>query len=208
MAVNLELYLPPGYTTEVQLYARVGGAAVGSPVAGVPDGGDPSLYVFALGTPAIGDYDIQLSGVSTPNGPRIPMRVTATTQYYLADHWYILDATVVAGVVIPPSGSGGMCNVLFVIRAGATPLENATITAFLEDRNNTIDNVIISRGVITDVTDVSGMVTLELIRFVTFTSGGIYRIQVTDENGKIILKRRVKVPNTSSANMEDLEEAA
>ena len=206
MAINLELTLPPGYTTTVQLYARTGGAAVGSPVAGVPDGGDPTLYVFALGTPAIGDYDVQLSGLSEPDGLPFPMRVTSTTVYYLADTWAILDATVMGGIVIPASVDTALCNVLFAVKKNATPVVGATVQVFLEQKNNTIDSVIISRATTSGVTDSDGMVTLTLLRFAAFTTGGVYRVRIYESNGHKIHDRAVKVPNSGSANAEDLEE--
>lgn len=202
MAINLELYLPPSYTTTVQLYARAGGAAVGSPVSGVPDGGDPTLYVFGFGSIAIGDYDCQLSGVSIPDGPTFPMRVTSTTVYYIGDNWAVIDATIVAGTVVTPSGTASMCNVLCVARRGATALSEAKVVAQLEAQDNAIDDVVISRHPITQTTDINGEATLELVRYVRFTKGGAYRLRMFDGT-RIIYDELLQIPNTSSANLED-----
>ena len=59
--MSLELQLPPGKTAPIQLLERVfgsdvPGAPVGSSIAGVPDGLDPTIYRYSLGSYATGDY--------------------------------------------------------------------------------------------------------------------------------------------------------
>ncbi len=66
---TLTLQLPPSLTPTIQLYARIGGAAVGSPVTMVE--GSASIYTCTVPS---GDYDVILSGVSTPNALPFPMR--------------------------------------------------------------------------------------------------------------------------------------
>ena len=65
---TLTLTLPPSRTAVIQLYARVGGAAVGSPITMTE--GSATIYTATV---ASGDYDVQLSGISTPDGARFPM---------------------------------------------------------------------------------------------------------------------------------------
>lgn len=82
----LELYNPAGLTTAIQPYGRTSGLAVGSPLTGVPDGTDPTLYSYNMTAIPAGDYTVQLAGVSTPNGPRFPLRKTDIA-IYIADSW-------------------------------------------------------------------------------------------------------------------------
>ena len=86
----LDLYNPPGLTTAIQPYDRTTDAAVGSPRAGVPDGTDTTLYRYNLTSLAAGDYAVQLTGVSTPNGARFMLRKTAIA-IYVADSWAEMD---------------------------------------------------------------------------------------------------------------------
>lgn len=202
MAINLELYLPPSYTTTVQLYARVGGAAVGSPVAGVPDGGNPTLYVFNLGTPAIGDYDVQLSGVSTPNGPKFPMRVTSTTQYYLAEYWYLIDAIVLPGGLITPPTTPNTCRVRIHASRGATGQQSrVVITTSSVGRENELAFLNLS---IDAETDVTGLINVDL-PWSASPGVGLYRFRIIDlVTGKTLHDRTCTVPSVANADYEDL----
>ena len=60
--------IPPGYTASVQLYVKSTATTTGSVIALVYASG-----VYAC-TVASGDYDVQLLGVSDPDGARFPMR--------------------------------------------------------------------------------------------------------------------------------------
>lgn len=202
MAINLELYLPPGYTTSVQLYARVGGASVGSPVAGVPDGGNPTLYVFALGTPVVGDYDVQVSGVSDPDGPRIPMRVTSGTVYYLADYWYIIDATVVSGAVTTPPSTPNTCRV-FLQASRGTIGEQVRVVVTTSSVGREDEHAFFNIA-IDEQTNLDGQIYLDL----PWSSGagvGKYRFRLIDlVTGKTLHDRTCTVPDVATADYEDL----
>jgi len=98
---TLTLYLPPSRTAIIQLYERVSGDAYGSPITMTE--GDPTEYTATVD---VGDYEVQLSGVSTPNGPRFVMRASST-EVITADTWLELDLVVAAGAVSGPVASTG-----------------------------------------------------------------------------------------------------
>lgn len=201
--MNLELQLPPGKTATIQLYARIGGAAVGSPIAGVPDVGNPALYRFALGANSTGDFDVQLLGVSNPNGLPFPMRDGIA---YFGIPWTIIDATIVVPPVIP-APIAGLCNVLVSATLNGVSVAGAKASYHLEDQNNTVDGYLVSRAIENRTTDNAGNCTLTLIQNGQFTRGGTYRIRVADPTGKMLFDRRVTAPNTPTANAEDLPDA-
>jgi len=111
------------------------------------------------------------------------------------------------GGITPPAPFAGLCNVLFSVIHLGNPVENASVTACLEDENPTVDNYLISRQVTHGTTDANGNCVLTMVRFAQFTRGGVYRIKVADSLGRTIHDRKVKVPDQSTANAEDLLDA-
>lgn len=202
----IELQLPPGKTTAtIQLLTRVvgtntPGAAVGAPIAGVPDGTNPTLYRYTLGAYSTGDYWGQLSGVSTPNGLTFPIRNDVA---YIGFSWALIDVIAPIPPTAPPALTG-LCNVVVAVTNNGAIVAGAKVSCYLEDKNNTLVGYLASREVNEGVTSEAGYCTLTLIQVNRFTRGGVYVLKVYDENGKILQDRRVTVPNLSTCNADSL----
>ena len=202
----IELQLPPGKTTTIQLLTRVvgsdtPGAAVGSPIPGVLDGTNKSLYRYTLGAYATGDYWGQLSGVSNPNGPSFPIRNGLA---YIGFSWAVVDAIAPVAPTAPPA-LAGLCNVVVAVTFNGAPVAGAKVSCYLEEKNNTvISGYLASREVGEGVTDAAGYCVLTLIQQGQFSRGGTYVLKAYDENGKILQDRRVTVPNVTSCNADVL----
>lgn len=197
--MNLVLKLAPGYTATLQPSAR-GGAAVGSPLSPTLSG---STYTWDLSSLPAGDYDMQLSGNWEQNGSPFPCRITATA-VYIADYWWEIETAVTAGIPNAPAQITGLCNVLVAVTFNGQPVVNGVVHCFLDSKNNTVDAYLVSRAIMSGVTNSLGYCTLTLIQFGQFTRGGIYRLRAWDAGGKSLQDRRVTVPNTSSATADDL----
>ncbi len=188
--------IPPGLSTTIQLYVRNGddsvGSAVGSPISGTSSG---STYTYSLGAYATGEYYAILTGVSDPVADAFPVKDDVP---YEDLTWGIIDATIVS---TPPTPSPitGMCNLLV-----STTQSGCRVWAKLADDNNTADQVLVGQQVVQDTTDEDGNATLVLIQYGEFTAGGSYRIRVADASRFITHNLLVRMPNTSSANLEDL----
>lgn len=195
----------------VQRYAYTSGsetvgAIVGSAVTGVVDGTYASVWNFDVTAWAVGDYWVLVGGVSTPNARPVPVRVNALGAFYEAS-WAVMDVAHAAAVVYP-SAITGLCHVLFAVTFNGDAVAGATVTATLEDDNNTTNGLLAARTVESGTTDASGNCILTLIQFAQFTRGGNYRIRVADTNRKLLTDRLVVIPATSTANAEDLVDAA
>jgi hypothetical protein len=189
--------IPPGLTTTIQLKVRtVGsdtpGSNVGSAISGSSSG---STYTYSLGAYATGDYWAVLSGVSDPVGSAFPVRDDVA--YFVP--WSIIEATVSASPTIP-SPITGMCNLLVSTNGGA----GSRVWAKLADTNNTANQVLVAQQVVESTTNSSGNATLVLIQYGQFTAGGTYRVRVATAGRVISNNVLVRMPNTSSANLEDL----
>lgn len=195
---TLQLRKSPTYTLSIQLYARIGGAVVGGVVALTEV--SPGVYE---GTVPNGDYDGQLLGFTDPPGPRFPIRDGIG---YEGIPWSIIDATIVVPPVVP-SAITGLCNVLVSATFNGFAVVGGPVHCMLEGKNNTVDGFLASRAIESAVTNSSGNCILTLIQFGQFTRGGIYRLKVSDPDGKVLHDRLVKIPNTPTANAEDLEDA-
>jgi hypothetical protein len=202
----LELQLPPGKTTTIQLLTRVDGSDtpgsnVGSAISGVPDGSNPTIYRYNLGSYATGDYWAQLSGVSNPNGLPFPVRDGVA---YVGYSWDQVDAIAPSPPVAPPQIIEGLCNLMVAVTLNGQAVVGGAVHCHLEDKNNTIGGFLAARTVETGVTDSDGTCVLTLIQFGQFTRGGYYRLKAYDVDGKLLQDRRVVMPNTSTANAESL----
>lgn len=202
-ALELELQ-PDSLTLTIQLLARIGGAAVGDPIVGVWTG---SLYEFDLGDTPAGDYDVQLTGLCTPEWLPFPMRLATNGAVYHADYWWQIDTAIPAGVPLVPSPIDGLCNLLVSASDGLEVVPGARVQAQFEDENNNTSTWLISRAVNSGVTDEDGFCTLTLIQFGQFTRGGTYRIRVYDPNGDLMYDRRVQMPDATEANLAALADA-
>ena len=195
---TLQVRKAPTYTLSIQLYARIGGAVVGSVIA-LPEV-SPGVYE---GTVPAGDYDGQLLGFTDPPGPRFPIRDGIG---YEGIPWTIIDSTIVVPPVVPTPITG-LCNVLVAATFNGSAVVGGPVHCYLEGKNNTVNGYLVSRAIESGVTDPSGNCVLTLIQFGQFITGGIYRLKVSDADGKPLHDRRVKIPNTPTANAEDLEDA-
>lgn len=204
---SLQLQLQPSsLTLTIQLLARVGGAAVGAPIAGVYSA---NVYNFNLGATPAGDYDVQIAGLSTPEWLPFPMRLTSAGIIYQADYWWQIDTAIPGGVPAIPSPIAGLCSLLVSASDGPDVVPGARVQAQFEDDTNNTDAWLISRAVNSGVTDEDGFCTLRLIQFGQFAGGrgGIYRIRVYDPNGDLMYDRRVKMPDTTDANLAAIPDA-
>ena len=200
----LELQLPPGKTTFVQLLSRVVGSdvpgpIVGSPIAGVPQGSNSILYQFDLGIYENGDFWGQLDGVSNPNGLPFPIRNSIP---YVGIPWSIIDATVFIPTIIAPPNVASVCRVQLRARRGATPLlARALITCGSTGR--------LAESAFTDIafdglTDAAGLLLVDL-PWSSLAGVGRYRFKLIDvETGSVFHDRTLTVPDLSNANYEDL----
>lgn len=204
----LELQLPPGKTTTVQLFARVVGSdvpgAAGSSITGVPDGTNPTIYRYDLGGNATGDCWGQLLGVSNPNALPFPIRDSVA---FVGLSWSQVDAVAPMPPTVPPAITG-LCNVMVSATFNGKAVAGGAVHCYLEDKNNTVSGYLASRAVESGVTDASGNCVLTLIQFGQFTRGGVYRLKVYDADGKPLQDRRVIVPNTTTSNAESLTDVA
>lgn len=90
--------IPPGYTTNVQLYVRNADNTVGATVGGLINGtSSGSTYTYDLGSYASGDYFAQLKGVSSPNADAFPVRDNVA---YPFDTWETIVNTLVDNVLV------------------------------------------------------------------------------------------------------------
>ena len=96
------------------------------------------------------------------------------------------------------------CNVLFSVQKNGIPVEGASVSAALESAYNAGVGFLASRGTASASTDSSGNCTLTLIQGGQFTSGGQYRIVVSMPGPALHINRLVTIPNTTTANAEDL----
>ena len=208
----LSLALIPGLSPAptVQRYTYTAGsetvgAIIGTAVTGVVDGTYTSRWNFDLAAWAIGDYWVQVSGVSTPNARPVPVRINVLGAHY-EPSWEIMNVAHAAAITYP-SAITGLCDVLFAVTSNGAAVSGAIVTATLEEMNNTTAANLASRAITSGTTDASGNCILRLIYSALFTRGGSYRIVVTDLNRKLHIDRLVTVPSTSTANASDLVDA-
>ncbi|MCC7334451.1 MAG: hypothetical protein IT422_05125 [Pirellulaceae bacterium] len=110
------------------------------------------------------------------------------------------------GTVENPS-SPGLSVVRFHVLDNGTPVEGAIVHVGLEEKNPTVDAALVSRVEHVARTDENGIVDVEMIQASQFTRGGVYRIKVSDPNGRRLHERRVTVPAVDSMVAEDLLDA-
>ena len=205
----LSLALIPGLSPAptVQRYTYTAGsetvgAIIGTAVTGVVDGTYTSRWNFDVTAWAVGDYWVQVSGVSTPNARPVPVRINVLGAHY-EPSWEIMNVAHAAAITYP-SAISGKCHLLFSVvdNAGNAALK-ATVSAIV-DAGSTYNGGMVSTTATTAQTDSGGNAILTLIQDQTFTAGGIYTLKVTDRSGKLISERRVRMANTTEAIAEDL----
>lgn len=160
--------------------------------------GAASIYTCSVPS---GDYDVQLSGISTPNGLPFPMRDGIA---YPDTPWALVDI-ISGGTPISP-GPPGLCTVRFSVRDASGPIANAVVEAGLDAVNATISNSLIALTVTYGVTDSDGIADLILIRQDSFTNtnGGVYHFVVTQPCGKVAFDKLAYVMNASTGTADEL----
>ena len=192
--------IPPGLTTTVSLYVRNSDDSVGDFVEVYNGTGSGSTYTYDIQDHGSGDYFGVLGGVSDPAGSAFPVRDDVA---YPGIPWSIVDATITATPPTPDPITG-LCSLLFSIVDGSgSPVYKASCYAQL-DVNSTYDGGLVASTVYSAQTDADGHATLVTIRDNQFTAGGIYTLRATDRQGLLLWTKRVRIPNTASANAEDL----
>ena len=118
------------------------------------------------------------------------------------------SASLSLGVLSPtlPPVSG-LCLVTFAITDAGVPVEGALIHVELEEPNPMIPNYMVSRLTHDAVTDEDGLAVLTMIQRAAFVGDGVYKIRVSDANGKRLHDRRVTVPAVSFINAVNLTNA-
>lgn len=191
---TLTLQLPPNRTPVIQLYARIGGAAVGSPITLVE--GAASIYT---GTVPTGDYNIQLSGITTPNGLPFPLRDGIA---YPGIPWTIIDATILVPPVFVYPTLTSACQVQLRAYQGAVAIKaRVKITCGTSGR---IDDFAFASIAFDGETASDGLLQVDL-PWSSLAGVGRYRFQMIDiATGTVFHDRSVTVPDESSALYEAL----
>lgn len=114
--------------------------------------------------------------------------------------------TLTPQTLTPPT-TPGLCTVRFVVLNNGSPVQGAIVYAELEDQNPMVDSALVSRVVLTGVTNAQGMLDLVMIQRSAFTRGGVYRIRASDAQGRKLHDRRVTVPTLATTYAEDLPDA-
>ena len=197
--MNLTLQLPPNKNALIQLMARVGGAAIGSPIAGVPDSVDPTVYRFPLGQSSTGDYDVQLSGVSNPPGAPFSMRNGVA---YPSLSWSVIDATIFTPPIITQPNLPDVCRVQLIALRGAIAIPaRVQIDCGSTGR---LDAFAFSESAFDGYTDAGGLLVVDL-PWSSLPGVGKYRFKLIDlVTGKTLHDRTCTVPDQPNANYEDL----
>lgn len=187
--------LAPGRTAVLQLYSRGTDEAVGAPITGSISG---ATYSFA-GVPSPGDYDAQLSGFTTPNAARFPIRDGVA---YPDASWSVVDATIYTPPIAAPPSTPNVCRVTIrSSKAGTAFKTRALIESSLTGRVN--ERAFVKVAVNAE-TDAAGLLVVDLPW--SSTSGvGKYRFRLIDiESGEVLHDRFCTVPDVATADYEDL----
>lgn len=196
--------IPPDLpATNVDLYEVVivaGEYTMGDFVENYNGTGDGTTYTFDLQANGSGDFWCVLNGVSDPPASAFPVRDDVAYPFL---PWKVVAATIRSDPPTPDPITG-LCNLLFSIVDGSgSPVLKASVYAQL-DNNSTYDGGLVASTVYSAQTDADGLATLVTIRNEEFTAGGIYTLRATDRQGLLLWTKRVRIPNTASANAEDL----
>jgi hypothetical protein len=118
------------------------------------------------------------------------------------------NATVTKSITqqpITPPSVAGLCNLVVTAVKNGNAVQNALVTATLQDTNNLVSQSLASNSVESTRTSALGTATLTLIQAGQFTRGGTYRVTVLDPmTNTAIHDRVVRMPNTASAILAQL----
>ena len=103
-----------------------------------------------------------------------------------------------------PPENPALCAVAAYVYLNGKPVENARVRAKLIDQNQTIPGIVLSTQKDDELTNIDGLAVLELVRLDQFTNGdGEYKIEAVHD-GRTLWSKTVTIPNTDTANLEDL----
>lgn len=195
MATLVITDLAPDRTGVLQLYTRGTNTPVGSPITGTSSG---NTYSFA-GVPSPGDYDGQLSGFTTPNGARFPVRDGIA---YPGIAWAIIVASVYTPPISAPPSTPDVCRVTIrSSKAGAAFKTRIVIESSPTGRINERAFVKVAAN---SETDAAGLLVVDL-PWSSTVGVGKYRFRLIDiDSGEVLHDRSCWVPDLVTANYEDL----
>lgn len=195
MATLVITDLAPGRTAVLQLYTRGTNTTAGSAITGTSSG---STYSFA-GVPDTGDYDALLSGFSTPNAARFPIRNAVA---YTEDPWDLIDATVFVPAVTAETPAN-TCSVVIRARQAGSGKQVRVLIVSLGSSGRFDDKAFVNRT-IDENTDVTGLLVAQL-PWSSIPGIGKYRVRLIDiETGEVLHDRVCTVPDEEELDYEDL----
>lgn len=153
----------------------------------------------ASGQAIFGVADSTWSILVTANG----FSSAATNVVVSGDTSVTISLTAEPPAVLPPDDPA-LCAIAAYVYLNGKPVENARVRAKLIDTNQTVEGILLSTQKDDELTDREGLAVLELVRLDQFTNGdGEYKIEAS-HNGRILWEKTITVPNSSTANLEDL----
>lgn len=156
-----------------------------------------------VGTTGLFEFDGLVPGVTYQVYQRLGA-TAASTDFYMGDIVPVAVnyADLPSGATVP-----GTTTVRFIVLNAGVPVQGAKVRVDLEGPNPMVDTALISRATNSGTTNAQGIVDLTMIQLASFTRGGVYRVVVSDPQGRRLHDRRVTVPTVSSTFAEDLPDA-
>jgi len=190
MATLVLTDLAPGRTATLQLYVRGTNTTFGSLITGTSVS---TTYSF-VGVPATGDYDGQISGFTTPDGDRFPIRNAVG---YPGVEWSVVEE------IEPLPTVPNTCEItLRASRAGTQKQVRVRIVS-LGSSGRLAERAFVNLAIDQD-TDVNGLLIFQL-PWSSTPGVGRYRVRLLDlETNEVLHDRVCTVPDEASLDYEDL----
>lgn len=196
MATLVLTDLAPGRTATLQLYVRGTNTTSGSLITGTSSG---TTYSF-VGVPATGDYDGLLSGFTTPNGARFPIRNAVG---YVEDNWTVVDATVYVPPIAAAPSTPNTCSVTIRATQAGDEKQVRVLIVSLGSTGRLGERAFVNRT-IDENTDAAGLLVVEL-PWSSTPGVGKYRVRLLDlETNEVLHDRVCTVPDEDILDYEDL----
>jgi hypothetical protein len=182
--------LAPGRTATLQLYVRGTNTTSGSLITGTSVG---TTYSF-VGVPATGDYDGQISGFTTPDGDRFPIRNAIG---YPGVEWSVVEE------IEPLPTVPNTCEItLRASRAGTQKQVRVRIVS-LGSSGRLAERAFVNLAIDQD-TDTNGLLIFRL-PWSSTPGVGRYRVRLLDlETNEVLHDRVCTVPDEDTLEYEDL----
>jgi len=125
--------------------------------------------------------------------------LAVSTDIAAGDQVYSLTANVISAPSDP-----SLCRVGAYVQFNGAAEEGATFKAILSGRNLTTEGIVVNQDT-SSLTNSSGYAYLDLIRQDQFVDGsGLYEFNLTNSKGRLIFRTTSTIPNSGTANLEDL----